>query len=534
MSAEHLGRWLLDGDAPQVQAQSLVMRGYKHCLRRTYLIRWGEPATVPGAAPADLHRGLFFMGKKQRCEAVSRLVKLNACLNKPQIDKNGLAFAALDLGLTFDGLQALGLDADLLRVFRQKSPAFSEGAWARAAQHLADTGPSDRRHWDSAWQPQPSPVHMVVLVHLSASQGVSPRWVLPPSAVTLFEHRMLAALGVCRPAAAPPLDAPWVSQAAPLDKRGTVWFGYKDGITRPRYSQQGQGLAEGGEPVHALGELLLGHARNGGDNPFAALSSPERSSGSDSGQPQALRRLVQHRLAFFKDSSFGVLRTLSQDVESFHEWVQARSRDSGLPVDWIKAKLMGRVPVHSQGGLPSGTRLGPDMRPKHLSKAPAPAIKQGEEGGFRQPAKGLPPDPWGHGCPYASHIRRMNPRDDPVVPFIARPLLRRSLPYGTQASDDKGLAGLFFCSDIEKQFEHLVGRWAQAPVMGVVDASTARDPVIGQHQFEQGAFFMADPSGGQRWRGLDQPFVSTRGCLYAWFASPAVLLRLHQYAAVGG
>ena len=74
----------------------------------------------------------------------------------------------------------------------------------------------------------------------------------------------------------------------------------------------------------------------------------------------------------------------------------------------------------------------------------------------------------------------------------------------------------------------------QAPVMGVVDASTARDPVIGLHQFEPGAFFMADPSGGQRWRGLDQPFVSTRGCLYAWFASPAVLLRLHHYAAVGG
>jgi hypothetical protein len=125
----------------------------------------------------------------------------------------------------------------------------------------------------------------------------------------------------------------------------------------------------------------------------------------------------------------------------------------------------------------------------------------------------------------------MNPRDDPVVPFIPRPLLRRSLSYGTQSSQDKGMAGLFFCSDIEKQFEHLVGRWAQAPVMGVVDESTARDPVIGQHQFEPGAFFMAGPSGGQRLRAFDQPFVHTRGCLYAWFASPAVLVRLHDYAA---
>jgi len=110
-------------------------------------------------------------------------------------------------------------------------------------------------------------------------------------------------------------------------------------------------------------------------------------------------------------------------------------------------------------------------------------------------------------------------------------LLRRGLPYGTKVSADKGLAGLFFCSDIDKQFEHLVGRWAQAPVMGVVDASTTRDLVIGQHQFAPGAFWMPDPGGGQTLRGPEQPFVRTRGCLYAWFASPAVLLRLHDYAA---
>jgi deferrochelatase/peroxidase EfeB len=124
----------------------------------------------------------------------------------------------------------------------------------------------------------------------------------------------------------------------------------------------------------------------------------------------------------------------------------------------------------------------------------------------------------------------MDPRDDPVVPFIARPLLRRGLPYGTQESTDKGLAGLFFCSDIEKQFEHLVGRWAQAPVMGLVDASTTRDLVIGQHQVAPGVFWIPEPEGSRTLRGPEQPFVRTRGCLYAWFASPAVLLRLQEYA----
>ncbi|MFO1268729.1 MAG: hypothetical protein U1F67_19375 [Rubrivivax sp.] len=39
-------------------------------------------------------------------------------------------------------------------------------------------------------------------------------------------------------------------------------------------------------------------------------------------------------------------------------------------------------------------------------------------------------DPHGFGCPFASHIRRTNPRQDPLAPSRRRPLFRRGIPYG--------------------------------------------------------------------------------------------------------
>jgi hypothetical protein len=133
-------------------------------------------------------------------------------------------------------------------------------------------------------------------------------------------------------------------------------------------------------------------------------------------------------------------------------------------------------------------------------------------------------DAEGLGCPFSSHIRRMNPRDDPVSPFIHRPLLRRGMSY-TQGQS-KGLMGLFFCADLVEQFEHLVGVWAQGRLIGTPDESNCRDPLIGNHE-PQGNRFVLPSHDAQPPRNIvlkfDVPFVRTRGCMYLWFPSLSTL-----------
>ena len=130
---------------------------------------------------------------------------------------------------------------------------------------------------------------------------------------------------------------------------------------------------------------------------------------------------------------------------------------------------------------------------------------------------------------FSSHIRRMNPRDDPVTPFIHRPLLRRGMPY--EKGEKRGMLGLFLCADIVDQFEHLVGKWAQNGVMGIPDDSRCRDPLIGNHEPQHNTFYL-NSHKDDRLANLAKfvdPFVVTRGCAYIWFPSAIVLRSLDGY-----
>jgi hypothetical protein len=128
----------------------------------------------------------------------------------------------------------------------------------------------------------------------------------------------------------------------------------------------------------------------------------------------------------------------------------------------------------------------------------------------------------------------MNPREDPVVPFLRRPLLRRGMAYGkpyvqndSAASADRGLLGLFFCSSIEDQFEHVVGNWAQDSPMGIPGQGPNQDPLIGSQDGLHNALKipMLDDQFNRKdlhLQGL-KPFVKTTGTLYAFFPSRSTL-----------
>ncbi len=385
----------------------------------------------------------------------------------------------LNIGFTFAGLEALELPGDYLHIFQDRARAFAEGAYERAANRLADTGPSTVDRWEEGFKP--AAAHVLLSLHADREAALEQRAQALrnlPAADGLLGwdqaiHRGQHLTGDpdCR----------------------TVHFGFRDGITSPRIEgihtpRDGTSANKTTQDWHKAGEFLLGHENDDGFNPWLL---PDK---------------AQDITGFFRNSSFGVFRKIEQDVEEFERFVQAgAAKLNGVHPDFVKAKLCGR--------WPNGMLVVP--------------------GAATEPALPMPPsdlndfdfskDPQALGCPFGAHIRRLNPRADPVVPFRRRPLIRRGMPYGTplekEPASRRGLLGLFFCASIEDQFEHLIADWGNKNPLGPDHRGNAKDPLIGNHDDTSAEFALADATGKPVSLDGFTPFVTTRGTLYAFFPS---------------
>jgi len=153
---------------------------------------------------------------------------------------------------------------------------------------------------------------------------------------------------------------------------------------------------------------------------------------------------------FVRDGSYGAFQWIRQDVARFEQFLTANAPRlaPNLPLaeakELLAAKMMGRW----RGGTP--VALSPE--------APDPTLAMATSFGYAN-------DPTGLRCPLTAHIRIANPRDEPLRDIVAATvpaggprLLRRGLPYGRElegeADDgaDRGLVGLFFCSNLQAQF----------------------------------------------------------------------------------
>ena len=277
----------------------------------------------------------------------------------------------------------------------------------------------------------------------------------------------------------------------PVRDRLAQWthFGYRDGLarigiegwTKPQKLKECKQISR-----HPAGEFLLGHAQKCGANPW--IAGP-----GSSVWPEKLR-------PFFLDGSFGVLHQIEQHVETFEQFVKDKAEAIGMSADELKAALCGRYP---------------DGRPLAAKEAHPEADFDYAN------------DDRGHGCPFGSHVRRMNPRGDVLAHAgRPRPLLRRGMPYGPAWNEgepdasQRGLLGHFFCASIEDQFEHLLGEWAERVPLGSADRGYARDPLVGAHEYGDGVFEIPQ-SAGQASRivsGL-RPFTRTRGTAYLFYPS---------------
>ncbi|MFL6451679.1 MAG: Dyp-type peroxidase [Bryobacteraceae bacterium] len=236
--------------------------------------------------------------------------------------------------------------------------------------------------------------------------------------------------------------------------RGHEHFGFRDGVSQPGV----RGFTtepKPGQPMIWPGQFLLGLPRQNDADPESSLPPL--------GCPE-----------WAKNGSFVVLRRLQQDVEGFWQAMKdeaariaAGPEFPGLDHVRLASMLVGRWP----SGAPFVLSPAADKE----------ALARSNDFTFGDSDK-FPPV-----CPFAAHIRKVNPRGDPVEgggprSTLTRRFLRRGIPY-TDSSTDRGLVFVSYQSSIENQFEFVSQQWANRDDLPVKPPGgvSGFDEIIGQN-----------------------------------------------------
>lgn len=395
---------------------------------------------------------------------------------------NGKPNLMLNIGLTSAGMHALGVRESWLARFPE---AFREGALHRAEGNF-DTGSNAPEHW---WLGGPGDAHDIhVLVSLYYAPGA--------------EEAFAAAAGALTDSLAGGGLALLASHAAAY-RDGKSWFGYADGIAKPRIAVEcpNPDAPADLQPAATPGEFVLGaDYKNiyGGDS-LGTLPAELATNGS-----------------------FCAVRVLAQEATAFKETVRDEAKRLNVDADWLAAKLMGRW----YEGAPVS------LHPHHRPTDPAENERNDfdYEPSYEYPH--TPEDHAGEACPMGAHIRRSNPRTARIAGArYARRLMRRGMHYqitdGPNAGE-VGLFGIFICADLERQFEFIQRQWINGDRFAAGLRGT-RDPFIGTPRAEIDTFTVPVANGEALQVRLPQ-FVRTRGSLYLFMPGLAALRQLDRFA----
>lgn len=395
---------------------------------------------------------------------------------------------AAALGITWSGLQRMGLDAAALAGFDRP---FKEGMFQpdrlrrlgdrRGSEWLETTMPEGPT-WsgnapaaDDATVATPVTVHAMLLLY-TGDDAAAEAWCAQVSAALApngaeVVHRLELDLKT--------------------DERGIAreHFGYADGISQPLPYAEGVVAARNGTPITQatdpwnavpLGEVLIGY-RNGHNEVPTGPAVPAGEAAQAAGLPP--HQKAEGHCDLGQDGSYLVVRELRQHVASFWQ-SHARAAEA------IRA------------GDPSATNVTPEW----IADRAVGRDRDGHllcPGGLLAPtASGQPDNAFGFwdrdrngtGCPVGAHVRRGNPRDGLAPTEKDKPallaaannhrLLRRGRSYGPPVVDplvddgaNRGL--LFIClnTDIGRQFEFVQQTWVLNPNFATLYDEV--DPLIG-------------------------------------------------------
>jgi deferrochelatase/peroxidase EfeB len=391
----------------------------------------------------------------------------------------------LNLGITWPGLIALEIKDRVPTTSFKSFGAFMAGAAQRAAL-VGDTGASGPQNWIDAFKTESG--HVMVTLHA-----------LSPEAMTTYSDRLsvLFAEGSAFREIWRTDGMAWMETVD--GKPGfvpKVPFGYTDGISMTTI----RGGPERYPPDHQQPcEPWLFVLRDEAENYFV----PE---------PRELGL----------NGSFAVFKMIKTDVAGFENFLQ--SNKDKIDPELLAAKICGRW----RNGVPLA--LSPD------TDSPPGGISPEQLNNYEYVNADGSGDPKGLRCPVGAHMRRINPRGQPVSgqgepggSNNTHRLVRRGLPYGPnydpkQPYDgiERGLLGYFINSSIENQYEFVLGHWVNdSEFAGAVRLNPkSKDPMIGTQDPAESIFVIPQPNGAPpiKIAGFSS-FVTTKAAAYCFLPS---------------
>ncbi len=462
--------------------QGNVLRGYRMPCVRHLILEVADPSAARRWLAASV---------SGRADAVPQITTGNWGATKPD--------ACFNIGLTYEGLRALGTPRSSLEMFPNE---FVEGMTARALK-LGDIGPSAPQNWPAPFN-EPRRIHLIATIYADEAAQLD-----DVQQRALSDERAWRQLGTRE------------GCSFPGDR---VHFGYRDNIMQPRF----EGVHDpkrhaDGQPKAPLGTVLLGHPTN----------------------LEGLQWKVPQPVVLGRNGTFNAFRVLKQDVVGFEEYLDRAATDllehpqvDELLPPGAEAQIGERMSIQGLS-IQGPERHGAlreivaanlcgrwrDGTPLALSAdAPDPKVS---DSNFDYVGESR--------CPYGAHIRRCNPRGGQIVQRVAnnsRRLVRRGVPYGplydpTKRDSDKpeaerGLLGNFIGASLGAQFEALSCDWLN---LGLQDPriTGSNDPVAGANDPVTSWFDLPLKSGSTiRLRGLPR-FVWTRGGAYTFLPSIAAI-----------
>ncbi len=286
-----------------------------------------------------------------------------------------------------------------------------------------------------------------------------------------------------------------MGRVRPEAQRGHEHFGFLDGVSQPGIRgltkrsnpklEPNQGLP--GQDLIWPGEFVFGYPGQHPTNPVERGPVP-----------------AAPNVPWLSNGSLMVFRRLVQLVPEFNTFVRGQADTLGMLPEQLASRMVGRW----RSGAP--LLLAPLQDNIALGKDPA------LNNDFEYAS-----DPTQLACPYAAHIRKTNPRDDPSqnkAGVQTHRIIRAGIPFGPEVGPDETTAtamsisrGLMFVSyqtSIQQQFEFIQHSYANDVRFvsdktrrgdgGRVAVMPGFDPIIGQA-----------PGGGSRWMEVVSPVDNT-------------------------